>query len=87
MNIFHFLIVSKHLLYLYNSIYTICSKAAYQSVDIVLCVFSFFWPSIKMKACNNVYTIIIIKLNILLEIRDAKYYYINIFLKDCLNIL
>lgn len=41
---------------LYNSIYTVCSKAAYQSVDIVLCVFSPFWPSIKMKACNNVYT-------------------------------
>lgn len=34
--------------------YMLHPEAAYQFVDIVLCVFSFFWPSIIMEACNNV---------------------------------
>jgi len=30
------------------------TEAAYQFADIVLYVFSFFWPSIITEACNNV---------------------------------
>lgn len=34
--------------------YVLLIEAAYQFADIVLCVFSFFWPSTIMEACNNV---------------------------------
>lgn len=33
--------------------YMLHTEAAYQFADIVLCVFSFFWPSIITEACNN----------------------------------
>lgn len=49
---FFFLQIDKGL----NETYMLHLEAAYQFADIVLCVFSFFSPSISTEACNSAYT-------------------------------